>query len=166
MPNNDTFLIILFILTIVLSIGLTFFITKSIVLNASKTKLVLPLKLQAYERLILFLERTSPANLLVRENGDGLDALSYQQLLLQTIRQEYNHNLAQQIYLSQPTWAVISNAMNQTLVLINQSATGLDSTNSARDLSKKILENAVLNNQNPTQLALDLLREEIGENVL
>ncbi len=165
MPNNDTFLIILFIISLLICIGLTFFLTKSFVQNSSNTKLVLPLKLQAYERFILFLERTSPTNLLIRENGDGLDALSYQQFLLQTIRLEFSHNLAQQIYVSQPTWAVINNAMNQTLGLINQAASGLDASNSARDLSKKILENVVFNNQNPTQLALNLLREEVENNI-
>src|SRR6187402_2039783 len=62
---------------------------------------VTPLRLQAYERMALFLERITPANLLLRLNGETSVALDLQQLLLREIREEYNHNVSQQIYMSQ-----------------------------------------------------------------
>ena len=157
--SNEIPLLILFLLSIAATATLTYFITKK--LNAGKNTIVLPLKLQAHERLILFLERISLSNLLIRENGADLNVLAYQQQLLSTIRQEYNHNLSQQIYVSQVAWAAITRAMTQTAGSINQAAAGLDLNEPAIELSKRSLETLISANANPTDVALQILRDDV-----
>src|ERR1700741_2896889 len=72
---------------------------KKLEIRARGIETVLPSRLQAYERMTLFLERTAPQNLLVRINAPGLSAREFHRLLLDEIRNEYNHNVSQQIYI-------------------------------------------------------------------
>jgi hypothetical protein len=75
---------------------------QEIVLQNSRT--VVPIRLQAYERIVLFLERTSLESLVVRTNTPGMTAAELHSALLTTIRSEFEHNLSQQIYMSQQAW--------------------------------------------------------------
>src|ERR1043166_8983718 len=77
---------------------------------------ILPNRLQAYERITLFLERISPQNLLVRLNAPGLPAREFHQLLLAEIRNEYNHNVSQQVYMSENVWSIVKNAKEDLIV--------------------------------------------------
>ena len=77
------------------------------ILHKSLQKEVLPVKLQAYERLTLVLERMAPNNLLIRIQPIPQRKEDYEQLLIQNIEQEFEHNLAQQIYLSEECWNII-----------------------------------------------------------
>lgn len=81
-------------------------------------KTALPLRLQAYERMALFLERINPSSLLLRVGPINNDKQSYQQLLIANIEQEFEHNLAQQIYISEECWNVIKSAKNTTVQMI------------------------------------------------
>jgi short-subunit dehydrogenase len=101
---------------------------------------ILPNRLQAYERMTLFLERISPQNLLVRLNSAGMGAREFHQLLLQEIRSEYNHNVSQQVYMSNDVWEMIKNAKEDLIVVINEAAGEVSPEASSIDLSKKILE--------------------------
>src|SRR6187397_123031 len=83
---------------------------------------VLPIRLQAYERMALFLERISPQNLLVRLNASGMTSKEFHQLLLSEIRSEYNHNVAQQVYMSENIWNLIKNAKEDLIVSINDAS--------------------------------------------
>jgi hypothetical protein len=134
---------------------------KQIEIKQKNTEIVTPLRLQAYERMTLFLERITPNNLLVRLGNNGLHVLDFQQLLLKEIREEFNHNLAQQVYISHEAWEKIRQAMNDVIALINTSASGLATDAPAIDLSKKIFERVITENKQPTTDTLRFLKEEI-----
>jgi hypothetical protein len=74
---------------------------------------VLPLKLQAYERLTLFIERINPANLLVRLHISGMSAKEMQNLILAEVRAEYQHNISQQLYITNDSWAIIKRVKDE-----------------------------------------------------
>ena len=98
------------------------------------------LKLQAYERLILLADRIAIPNLVARSNQAGLSAKEMQSLLTQTLRQEFDHNITQQIYVSPEAWEAIRNLREQNLLIINQIASFLPAEATGQDLNKSLLE--------------------------
>lgn len=104
-----------------------------------------PLKLQAYERLILLADRIALPNLISRCNQPGLTMREMQNLLVQTIRQEFDHNITQQIYVSPEAWEAIRNLKEQNLLIINQLASYLPESASGQDLNKSVLEMVMQN---------------------
>ncbi|HEY9046667.1 MAG TPA: hypothetical protein VIN08_12260 [Ohtaekwangia sp.] len=122
---------------------------------------VLPSRLQAYERMTLFLERISPQNLLVRLNAPGMAAREFHQLLLSEIRNEYNHNASQQVYMSEEIWSYIKNAKEDLIVTINDSSSEMPVEATSLDLSKKIFEKSVTKAVDPIAHALTELKKEI-----
>lgn len=127
------------------------------------TETVVPIRLQAYERMVLFLERISPNHLLLRLGGQADTALDLQQLLLRDIRDEYSHNLSQQVYMSQAVWEQIQNAMNDVATLINQASGDVHPDAPALDLSKRIFERIIQRDRQPTTDALRAVKEEIQQ---
>ncbi|GAB3889144.1 DUF7935 family protein [Spirosoma agri] len=125
------------------------------------TETVVPVRLQAYERMVLFLERISPNNLLLRLGGTATTSLEFQQRLLQEIRDEYNHNLSQQVYMSQAVWDKVQTAMNDVMTLINQASGDTQPDAPALDLSKRIFERIIQKDRLPTTDALKSVKEEI-----
>lgn len=134
---------------------------QSFYLKKQSLDTILPLRIQAYERMTLFLERISPNNLLLRLYENAQHVGDFQQILLREVREEYYHNLAQQIYLSTDLWEDISKAMNEVMVLVNTSAAELSTDRPALDLSKKIFEKVIHEEKNPTQDALLRLKKEV-----
>lgn len=122
---------------------------------------VLPLRLQAYERMSLFLERISPHNLLIRLNTAPMPSREFHQLLLSEIRNEYNHNVSQQVYMSEEVWSLIKSAKEDLIVTINESATEVGVESSSLDLSKKIFEKSITKPVDPIGHALSELKREI-----
>jgi hypothetical protein len=104
-----------------------------------------PLKLQAYERLILLADRIALPNLINRCNQPGLGVREMQNLLVQTIRQEFDHNITQQIYVSPEAWDAIRNLKEQNLLIINQVSSYLPEHASGQDLNKSLLEMVMQN---------------------
>jgi hypothetical protein len=104
-----------------------------------------PLKLQAYERLILLADRIALPNLISRVNQPGLNVREMQNLLVQTVRQEFDHNITQQIYVSAEAWDAIRNLKEQNLLIINQVSSFLPETASGQDLNKALLEMVMQN---------------------
>ncbi len=127
---------------------------------------VVPVRLQAYERMVLFLERINPANLLLRLGGSASTVSELQQRLLQDIRDEYNHNLSQQVYMSQTAWDEIQAAMNDIITLINQASGNSHPGDPAIELSKQIFERVIQRDQQPTAKALAVVKEEIQKVIL
>ena len=127
------------------------------------SKEMTPVKLQAYERLTFFLERISPESMLVRHSPQDLTAAQYQQVLLVTIRQEYEHNLSQQIYISPILWETIRGAKERLITLINRSAEELDQQVNGYELSKKIFNNYHDEDIAPVALALSDLKKEVAK---
>lgn len=122
---------------------------------------VLPNRLHAYERMTLFLERMSPQNLLVRLNTGSIPAKEFQQLLLTEVRNEYNHNVSQQVYISEEVWELIKNAKEDLIVTINDSASGMGEEASSLDLAKKIFEKTISKTIDPLAHALSELKREV-----
>ncbi len=122
-------------------------------------KTALPMRLQAYERMTLFLERISPGKILFRVKPNSDDPSQYEQLLIRTIEQEFEHNLAQQIYLSGDCWDYIKTAKNATIGLIRK-ANGLDHVTTADALREAILKN-LMEKPAPTDAALAFIKKEV-----
>ncbi len=130
-------------------------------LKMENSKTILPLRLQAYERMAIFLERITPNNLIMRLNDRSLNVAEFQQLLVFEIRQELNHNLSQQIYMSDEVWNMIKKATEETISLINKSAEPLDKQAPSIELAKKIFENVIASDFDNILYALRVLKNEI-----
>lgn len=124
-------------------------------------KNALPYRLQAYERLSLFLERITPNSLLVRVPAKNLNVHEYQALLLKSIRDEFEHNLSQQIYISEEAWHMVVTAKSATVSIINKIAAEVDPKKPAIELSKKILEHTLTIGTFPTRSAIHFMKTEI-----
>ena len=109
--------------------------------KAKNVEVILPMRLQAYERISLFLERLSPNNLVIRVRDNSFSAVQFHQALVQDIREEYNHNLSQQIYVSDNAWNLVKGAKEEIISVINQSAEGLPPDTKSLELAKRIFEN-------------------------
>lgn len=122
-------------------------------------KQALPLRLQAYERLALFLERINPTKLLIRVAPLGTDKMDYQNLLVHHIEQEYEHNLTQQIYVTDECWTMILTAKNT--IIQNIRKTALDTSVADADkLREKILSN-LFETESASGIALTYLKNEV-----
>ncbi len=132
-------------------------------IKTSNSKLVLPSRLQAYERICLFLERISPHNLILRTSNPSLNAMQFQQVLLSEIREEFNHNLSQQVYMSDEAWTVTKSAMEEIITIINTSAESIQRDAPGMDLAKMIFENLLQRSEDPTARALRFIKDEIRQ---
>jgi hypothetical protein len=131
--------------------------------TVGNSHVTLPLRLQAYERLILLLERISPAQAINRALQPGMTNYQFQLLIVQNIREEFEHNVAQQIYISPTGWAMIKSAKEEIIRLINTTGSETDSGAGAAELAKTILEKWALIDQNPVQIAIDQLKAEVRQ---
>jgi hypothetical protein len=133
---------------------------QELVLQNSRT--VTPIKLQAYERIVLFLERTSLESMLVRISSPGMSASQLHSALLTTIRSEFEHNLSQQIYMSPQAWEVVRNARSNMIRIINGEFEKLPPTATGMEFSKILLETIMEMQKEPTRAAIDYIKGEIG----
>ena len=130
-------------------------------LRAQNTETVLPLRLQAYERIALLLERTNPHNLVLRLNNPLYNAAQLQQQMVAEVREELNHNVSQQVYISGQAWGLARQSIEETIALINTSAQTLEADAAGIDLARAIFENLILRNEGPSDQAMRTLKEEI-----
>lgn len=129
-------------------------------------KMFFPMQVDAVQRIVLFLERIAPNNMIMRLNNPGLPARAFQQMLLENIRNEYEHNLAQQIFVSPDAWHLVKTSKEELVKIINMAATHLPPTATCNDLSRAIFEiTAQLSNQ-PTDRAIMFLKAELNKIVL
>lgn len=126
-------------------------------------KLVLPNRLQAYERMSLFLERLSPGNLVLRLNLPKMSAKELQHLMISEIREEFNHNLSQQIYLGDKSWSMIKDTVENVITLINTNAEKLDEQAKSIELAKLIFNEIENREVDPIALTLAEIKNEIRE---
>ena len=124
---------------------------------------VLPNRLHAYERIALFLERISPSNLVVRLNNGQYTAQEFQQILLNEIRNEYNHNVSQQVYMSEELWDLVKTAKEDLILSINDAAAGMKEKATSIDLSRVILDKFMAKDVDPMAFALIQLKKEISQ---
>ncbi len=125
-------------------------------------ELITPVRLQAYERLVLFLERISPDNLVMRFSKDQLTVSQLQNQMLKSIRSEFDHNVSQQIYISSRAWEVVKSARENTVKLINTTAQSLRPDDPALKLSKALLEKLMEQEKSPSRAAVEYLKNEAG----
>ncbi|MCC7298531.1 MAG: hypothetical protein IT244_09375 [Bacteroidia bacterium] len=131
-------------------------------LRQQSQNLISPIKLQAYERLVLFLERISPQQLILSDNQPGISAVALKFTMHNHIQQEFNYNLSQQVYISNQAWNVIRVVKEQVIALINSCAAELPENASSTDLSKAIIERLIANGEQPTDKAINFLKAEVG----
>jgi hypothetical protein len=132
-------------------------------LSLSHKDTVLPLRLQAYERLILLLERISPEALVMRSNRQNITCSILQNELINAVRTEFEHNLAQQTYISSQAWEMVKSARNNVIKLINESAGEFKPDASGINLSKRILESAMELSIPVTYAATEYLKKEVRD---
>ena len=126
-------------------------------------KLITPIRLQAYERLVLLLERISPEALVMRANYPVKTCEQLHSELLQTIRAEFEHNLSQQLYVSVEAWNSVRNAKNYTVALINNAAKEMDNSAPAIELSRRILDLTMNLDPSIAEKAITELKREIQQ---
>ncbi len=124
-------------------------------------KHALPLRLQAYERLTLFLERIGPGQLVLRVHKSNMTSQILHGELLATIREEYEHNVTQQIYVSDKAWSQVKMAKEETLRIVNIAFEQTGPSASGTALSQRVFETAGRLSHLPTQVAILSLREEV-----
>jgi len=134
---------------------------KMVEIKLKNTDTVLPIRLQAYERICLFLERITPNNLIIRLNQSDFSAREFQHVLLSEIRQEYSHNISQQVYVSNEAWEYVVSAKEGIISTINQAAEAVEDNAKSIDLAKKIFEISMEKETDPTAHALAKIKEEI-----
>lgn len=130
---------------------------KKLELLAEKKKDSLPIKLQAYERLLLFCERINPVKILVRVQPLSSNTSEYLQLLISNIEQEFEHNLVQQIYISNDSWTAILATKN---AVINKLKKVAETANSANDLRENVLID-YSKTLPPTETAIAFIKNEV-----
>lgn len=138
-----------------------FFNLKNAELSRETKSHLLPLRLQAYERGILFTDRINPANLLVRLHQQGIDIATLQTAILNEVRSEYQHNITQQLYINSTTWSVIRKLKDDTIAMINNAVQGLPANSNGIELSKTILQHMASIDENPYDLTIELIKKDI-----
>jgi hypothetical protein len=133
---------------------------QEIILQGART--VTPIKLHAYERIVLFLERISLESLLIRVSNPDMTAEQLQSALITTIRSEFEHNLSQQIYMSPQAWEVVRNARSNTIKIINSEAEKIKGDAPGIELSKRLISKVMELEQEPTRTAIDYIKGEVG----
>jgi hypothetical protein len=132
-------------------------------LKKSTLSTITPLKIQAYERVVIFLERIHPNSLVVRVNKHGMNAHQLHMELIKTIKSEYEHNLSQQIYVSYNAWELVKTAKEEIIKLVNISATKVPNDNTSNDLAMMILNiTSNLEKKLPNEVALEYVKKEVS----
>ncbi|MDQ3048939.1 MAG: hypothetical protein M3R27_15420 [Bacteroidota bacterium] len=169
---DQTFEIIKIILPAGIVFITTYYLVKNFLDHDSRKKVldlklanqtvITPIRLQAYERVILFLERINPNSIVMRLNKTG-SAAHFQAELLKTIRSEFEHNLSQQIYMSNKSWDAVVRAKEETNKLINIAASRVSPDASAMDFAQAVINVASQLTEMPTKSAIEGIKKEIGK---
>jgi len=133
---------------------------RNVELNTAAQKTVLPIRLQAYERIIILLERISPDSIIMRVNQANRTSKEYRAELLTAIKSEFEHNLSQQVYVSPEAWDAVKNARANMINIINNAAQQVKPDASALSLSNKILEILMELTTPPNAAAIDIIKKE------
>ena len=170
MSGDDIFQLFAFLLPAVVTGAVAFYFfrlhtrneegRRRFLLHKDSQKETLPVRLQAYERMALFLERIAINNLVVRVAPKGQDKSNYENLLIKQIENEFEHNLSQQIYMSDECWNIIKAAKSATIQIIRSA--GMSESESADKLREDIL-NQSMEKQSPSTTALAFVKKEISE---
>ncbi|MBN2237219.1 MAG: hypothetical protein JW729_06640 [Bacteroidales bacterium] len=128
-------------------------------------KLISPVRMQAYERMVLFLERIAPSNLIIRQNQAGLTVFQFQTRLINAIREEFEHNLSQQLYISNKAWEEVVQAKEGVVKLINTAASQLKSDDPSLQLGQLIINGENALKKAIVKEAISVLKKEMEKKV-
>ena len=131
-------------------------------LKKNNQKVSTPVRFRAYERLILFLERITPENLVLRVMKHDMNSMQLHSELLKTIRMEYEHNLSQQLYVSGEAWSMVITAKESIVKLLNSTVANINPQAPALELSKDFIEDFHNSGQATVDLAKQQLKKEVG----
>jgi hypothetical protein len=134
-------------------------------LKKSISSQTLPLRLQAYERMVLFIERANPANMLIRLKAGDYTAAELHALVVNEVRTEYQHNITQQIYVSLRAWGVVKQLKNDTLNIISNAVKALPENATGMELSRVVLAHLSQLENDPYEVAVSLIRKDL-DNIL
>jgi hypothetical protein len=129
-------------------------------------KTITPIRLQAYERIIMFLERISPGNLITRVQEAGMSAKQLQMQLLRQIRAEFEHNISQQLYITNESWELTKNSKENLIKLINVAGKDMQPDAPAIDLSRAILDVYLKVENPPIEMAVRKIKDEFYFNFI
>ena len=130
--------------------------------RSDSRELLTPMRLQAYERMVLYLERINLSNLVMRSYKQGESAKDLQSKMLDAIRGEYEHNMAQQVYISTSTWKMIKQAKEETKKVINSCMDQLNDDASGLELSQFILELVSKTERTYSEVAIEALKNDLN----
>lgn len=130
-------------------------------MRKESAKTLNPIRLTAYERLALFLERIQPDSMILRVQNGSMNVKDLHLALLATVREEFEHNVTQQIYVSADVWLVTKNAKESIVQLINTCASELPDEMPAIELAKLIIERYGSIETTPVDVALNMLKKEV-----
>ncbi len=135
---------------------------KQLALFQDAQDVTLRLRLQAYERLVLFIERINPRQIIPRLYDSSMTVKDLQHAIVITIRAEFEHNLSQQIYVSKNVWETVKNVKEQEINMVHNISKALKPDAPAKELHAKILDySASLEDELPTDVALHIINEEV-----
>jgi len=132
-------------------------------MKMQRQKYFLPHRVEAYQRAVLLMERIHPNSLVMRHHNPGLPSAALQAKLLEAIRQEYEHNIAQQLYVSPATWDLVKKSKEETVKVINLAGQQMEATSTGMDLAGKIFELVGEIGEMPTEIAVKALKRELQE---
>ena len=135
--------------------------TRRWLLQKENQPAILPLRLQAYERLTLLMERINPSQMMVRISPLSDDKTDYQNLVIAQIDQEFEHNLSQQIYVSEECWSVLLTAKNATIQMIRLSTQNEKVIDA--DSLRAFIVSDFLEKPTPSSAALSFIKNEVGQ---
>lgn len=135
--------------------------SKELDIKSQKAELITPMKLQAYERLTLFLDRITPDQLVMRLAAPNMSAHQFKVELQRAISEEYAHNVSQQIYVSSQAWSLVKAVKEKVQNLIEVCYKDMNETSSATDLGKVIIQEVMERNENSTRAAIEFLKKEL-----
>ncbi len=171
--SNDIVMLIVFTLPPLIVASTSYLLIKKFLQREQNLKLLdikisnqkdtLPLRLQAYERLTLYLERISPNNMLLNQYEPTMTVQEFQRSLITMVRDEFEHNLAMQIYISPALWNIIRNTKEEVVRQINMSAATIHSDAPAHELSEHFFNEIIAKENFATQKALGILKSEVAQ---
>jgi hypothetical protein len=132
-------------------------------LKKERQNFFLPSRLEAYQRAVLLLERVHPNSLVMRLHNPSLPAKMFQSELLKSIREEYDHNVAQQIFISPRGWELVKNSKEETIKIINLAGSQISDTATGTELAGKIFELVAEIGKLPNEIAVEYLKKELQE---
>ena len=132
-------------------------------LKKQRQEYFLPTRLEAYQRAILLMERIHPNSLVMRLHNPGLPAKALQIEFIKSIREEYDHNVAQQLFVSPEGWQMIKNSKEDIIKLINAAGEQMSPTATGLDLSSKIFEMLAQLKQLPSEVTVEFLKKEFQQ---